>query len=115
MDHTFVDEKSLKSLEDYAVLLTAGIMTLQTLHNLQVKCLSLGIMPEDMSERATSIIWSLRAMMKHYETQLNSALELIGDDFDHKATILQLKEKELIRARAMMRKPKKDTLQEKLE
>jgi len=108
VDHTYLDEKSLKNLEDYTVLLGSAILTLQTLHNLQVKSLEIGIMPEDMSERATSIIWSLRALMKHYDTQLNSALELIGDDFDHESVISRLKEKELVRARAMTRKPKKE-------
>lgn len=106
MEHTFVDEKSLKSLEDYAVIACSAVLTLTTLQNFQVRAIEIGIMPEDMNERANTMIWDLRRLIKQYQDQANSALEIIGDGFDHGAVIDRLKKKELVRARAMTRTPK---------
>lgn len=106
MDHTFVDEKSLKSLEDLAVVLTGNMISLQTLHNMQVRAIEIGIMKEDMNERANTIAWDLRRLMKLYQNQLESVLELLPEDFNAKATIEKLQAKELTRARVMLKKPK---------
>lgn len=106
MDHTFVDEKSLKSLEDYAVFLTSGIITLMTLQNIQVHAIKIGIMKEDMNERANTIIWDVRRQIKLYETQLNEVLELLPEDFTAESVIERLKVKQLQKARAMTKKTK---------
>jgi len=105
-NHTLVDLNSLKNLEDYAVLLASGFLSIETLHNFQVRAIEIGIMPEDMNERANAMIWDLRRLMKHYENQLGAALELIGGDFDHEAIINKMKERELKAARIMTRKSK---------
>lgn len=101
MDHTFVDEKSLKSLEDYAVIACSAVLTLTTLQNFQVRAIEIGIMPEDMNERANTMIWDLRRLIRQYQDQANSALELVGDGFNHEAVIETMKKKELTRARAI--------------
>ncbi len=106
MDHTFVDEKSLKNLEDYAVFLSSALLSLITLQNLQVRALEIGIMKEDQAERANTIIWDLRRLMKLYSIQTESILELLPDDFNAVAIIEKLKAKELTKARSMTRKPK---------
>lgn len=108
MDHTLIDDRSLKTLEDYAVLLAGAMITLRTLHNFEVKAVNIGIMPEDMIEKANTIAWDLRRLIKQYEIQTASALELIGDGFDYETVIARLREKEMVRARAMTKKPKKD-------
>jgi hypothetical protein len=106
MDHTFVDEKSLKSLEDYAVFLTSGMLTLMTLQNIQVRALEIGIMPEDMSERANTMVWDVRRQIKMYKEQLESTLELLPEDFRAGPILEKLKLKELTKARSLIRKPK---------
>lgn len=106
MDHTFVDENSLKSLEDYAVLLTSGMISLMTLQNIEVKALKIGIMKEDQAERSNTMVWELRRLMKLYQNQLESVLELLPDDFNGKAVIDKLKDQELTKARSMTRKQK---------
>jgi hypothetical protein len=106
MDHTFVDEKSLKNLEDYAVFLSSALLSLITLQNLQVRAIEIGIMKEDQAERANTIIWDLRRLMKLYSIQTESILELLPDDFNAIAIIEKLKAKELTKARSMTRKPK---------
>lgn len=106
MDHTFVDEKSLKSLEDLAVFLTSGMLSMITLQNIQVRALEIGIMKEDQAERANTIIWDLRRLIKLYQTQTESILEMLPDDFNAVAIIEKLKAKELTKARSMTRKPR---------
>ncbi len=106
MNHTFIDEKSLKNLEDYAVFLTSGILTLNTLHNLQVRGIEIGILSEDMAERSNTILWDLRRLMKHYQNQLESVLECLPDTFNAASIIETMKQKELVRARAMTKKPR---------
>ena len=87
MDHTSLDVSKLNSLEDYAVLLVTGLMTLTTLQNLQVRAIELGIMKEDMNERANTIIWDLRRLAKHYQNQSEATLELVGSDINVQAII----------------------------
>lgn len=106
MDHTYVDEKSLKSLEDCAIFLTSGMLTLKTLQNHQVRAIEIGIMKEDMNERANTIIWDLRRLLKLYQDQLEATLELLPDDFNGQAILEKLKAVELTRARAMTKKQK---------
>lgn len=93
MGHTLVDVKSLKSLEDLAIQLTSAIYSLMTLHNYQVRAIEIGIMQEDMNERANTIAWDLKRLMKHYQIQLDATLELLPPEFDPKKHI-----KKMIRA-----------------
>lgn len=113
MDHTYVDEKSLKSLEDLAVLLTSALISLQTLHNTQVRAIEIGIMKEDMNERANTIAWDLRRLLNLYKQQLEEVLDLLPDDFNAAATIQKLQAAEMKKAKVMTRKPteKKDDAQ----
>lgn len=106
MDLTYVDEKNLKTLEDYAIALVTGILTLNTLQNMQVKAIEIGIMKEDMAERANTIIWDLRRLMKLFQNQTEAALELLPDDFNANTIIEGLKQRELTKARQMTRKPR---------
>lgn len=106
MDHTLADEKSLKSLEDLAIYLTTGMLSLMTLQNIQVKALEIGIMKEDQAERANTIIWDIRRLLKLFTDQTESVLELLPDDFNHAAIIEKLKQRELTKARSMTRKPR---------
>ncbi len=87
MDHTLVDVKSLKSLEDLSVFLSTGFLSLNTLHNVQIRSVEIGIMKEDMNERANTIAWDLRRLMKLYEQQLHDVLELLPNGVDVEKTI----------------------------
>ncbi|MFI0477754.1 MAG: hypothetical protein ACH349_01325 [Candidatus Rhabdochlamydia sp.] len=78
-----------------------------TLQNIQVRALDIGIMKEDQAERANTIIWDLRRLMKLYKDQTESILEMIPDDFDYVAIIEKLKQGELKKARSMTKKVKK--------
>lgn len=107
MDLTYVDAKNLKSLEHYAVALVMGILTLNTLETYHIRAEDLGILEEDMSCRANTIIWDLRRNMKLYHDQLKSVLELLPEDFTPDSIIESLKQQELTKARQMTRKSKK--------
>ena len=109
MDHTFVDANSMKSLEDYAIFLISGILSLKTLHNLQVRAIEIGILKEDMAERANTALWDLRRLMQIYQEQVNTVLELLPEDFNGQAIIAKLQETEMKKARSMTRKKRDST------
>lgn len=104
LDHTFVEPENLKTLEEYAVYLTSGMLTLMTLQNMQVHAIKIGILPEDLAERANTIVWDVRRQLGLYQTQLEAVLELIPDGFDHQAILDRLKASELKKARSMTRR-----------
>lgn len=82
MDHTIVDVKSLKNLEDLKDCLLKSIGSLVTLHEFQVRAVEIGIMKEDMNERANTIAWDLRRLIKLYREQLYNVLELLPDSVE---------------------------------
>lgn len=87
MDHTIVDVKSLKSLEDLKDCLLKSIGSLVTLHEFQVRAVEIGIMKEDMNERANTIAWDLRRLIKLYKEQLYEVLELLPDSTEVDETL----------------------------
>lgn len=106
MDHTFVDGKSLKSLEELVVFLGGTRLSIKTLIILQIRSIKAGIMPEDMNERACHILGALQEVLRLVEQQIDANLDLLPDDFKAEPVIEKLKKKELTRARSMLRKPK---------
>lgn len=107
MDLTYVDEKKLRTLEDYAVFLGTAMISLTTLQNYDIRAIEIGILPEDMNVRANTIIWDLRRLITLYRMQLEHALDLVPDDFNASAIIEKLKKTELTKARSMIRKERK--------
>lgn len=106
MDHTYADEKSLKSLEDLAVYLGAGRLSLKTLLIAQIQSIKIGIMPDDMNQRASNLVNQLQHLCKLYEDQLQDTLELLPEDFNAVPVIERLKRDELKIARSMTRNPR---------
>ena len=106
MDHTYVDEKSLKTLEDYVVFLVSGMLTIKTLQNVQVRAIELGILKEDLGDMANAIAWDLRKLIKLYKDHTEAVLELIPGEFTAESIIEILKKRELTKARSMTRKQK---------
>ncbi len=104
MDLTYVDEKKLRTLEDYAVFLGTAMISLTTLQNYDVRAIEIGILPEDMNVRANTIIWDLRRLITMYRLQLEHALDLVPDNFNASEIIEKLKKTELTKARSMIRK-----------
>ena len=100
MDHTPVDVKRLNTLEDLAVHLSTAIYSLMTLHNFQVKSVEIGLMKEDMNERANTIVWDLHRAMKQYRDQLEATLELLPDDFNPNEAIKNLQKEKVKKPRA---------------
>ncbi len=93
MKLTSVDVKKIKTLEDLAVSLTSALLSLMTLQNEQVRALELGIMKEDMNERANTMIWDIRRLINHYKIQLEAVLELLPDDFNAVEVIKKMQRK----------------------
>ncbi len=106
MDHTLVDVKSLKNLEQLVVHLAEAKASLTTLYNFQVRSLEIGIMKEDMNERSNSILWDITRIIKRYEEQMSAVFELLPSDFDSKEVINTLIEKHNKKARQLIKKYK---------
>jgi hypothetical protein len=90
LESFYLEGKQLKNLDDLAVYLATGFLSLNTLHNNQVRAIQIGIMPEDLNERANTIAYDIRRLMKLYETQLGEVLNLLPDDFSAQDTIKNL-------------------------
>lgn len=73
---------------------------------MQVRAIEIGILPEDLNERANTIIWDIRRLIKLNQDQVEAVLELLPDDFNANAIVEQLKKRELTKARSMTRKPR---------
>ncbi len=106
METTFIDEKSVKSLEDYATLLTTQLISLITLQKMNIHALEIGILKDDQSERVNTMIWDMNRLLKSTRDQLESCLELLPDDFNASSTLEKLKNASLKKARSMTRKAK---------
>ena len=105
MEVTFVDAKKLKSLEDYAVSLVSGMLSIKTLEEFHTRAIEIGILSEDLNCRGNTIIWDMRRMLKLYQDQLESVLELLPDDFNTDKILEMLKQQTLTKARSITRKP----------
>lgn len=106
MDHTFIGEKQLKTLEDYALFMGSALVSLMTLHNMQIRAIEAGIMPEDLNEKSNVIIWDLRRQLKMHREHLASVLQLLPDDFSVETVLNKLKDQEKKRAKSLLKKPK---------
>ncbi len=106
MDHTYVDAKKVKSLEDYAMSLVSGMLSLKTLQSFHIRAIEIGILTEDMACRANTIIWDISRDMRLYKDQLETVLELLPPTFNEENLIDNLKKIELTKARSMTRKPR---------
>lgn len=106
MDHTYVDEKSLKNLEDYAICLGSSILTLITLQNLQMQAIKLGIMKEQEEKMAEALIWNLRKAIDMFKDQMIDICGSLPDTFNAEEVINTLKQRELTKARSFIRKKK---------
>lgn len=106
MEVTFVDAKKLKTLEDYSVALISGMLSLRTLEEYHKRAVDIGILTEDLSCRANTIIWDIRRMLKLYKDQVESVLELLPDEFNATMIIENLKKQHITKARSLTRKVK---------
>lgn len=104
MEVTFVDVKTMKTLEDYAISLVSGMLSIKTLEAFHTKAIEIGILPEDLNCRGNTIVWDMRRMLKLYQNQLGSVLEILPDDFNIEKIIEILKQQHITKARAITRK-----------
>lgn len=106
MDLTHVDAKNMKSLEDYAVCLVMGLLSLKTLETYQARVMQLGILKEDQECRTNTILWDLHRMMKMYQDQADSVLELLPDDINPQTIIQSMQAKAVAKAKQTIKEAK---------
>ena len=108
MDHTYVDAKNLKSLEDLICNLISEIATLRTLRATQVRAVEIGIMKEDQMTNANTIVWHLDSLIKLYFQQVESVAEVLPPQFSVKEVTNRLIQAHIRKAKAISRKPKEE-------
>ena len=106
MDHTYVDAKNLKNLEDLMGNLVSEIATLRTLRATQVRAVKIGIMKEDQMEMANTIVWHIDALIKHYFQQADSISEILPKEFSIEEVTKRLIIAHLKKAKSLSRKIK---------
>lgn len=106
MQYSYVDVDKMASLEDYAVSLVMGMMSIKTLMAYHAKGQSLGILTDDQIVRGNTILWDLSKILKSSIEQADSVLERVAGDITIGSIIEDLQKKEKTRARAMLRKVK---------
>lgn len=88
----YLEPKKLKTLEEYAISLALGMISLKTLENYHIAAVQNGILPEDMSCRCNTMVLDLRRMIKQYQDQLETCLELLPEDFNIQTQIKKTEE-----------------------
>lgn len=104
MDHTYVDAKNLKTLEELMINLVSEIATLRTLRATQVRAVEKGLLNEDQTEMANTIAWYIDDLIKRYAKQADSISEFLPPEFSVDEISERLYAAHLKKARALARK-----------
>lgn len=108
MEMSYVDPGAIETLEHYAVALTLGLMSMQTLAQFHVSAVDKGILADDMIQRTKVILWDIMRTGEQYKDQLRAVLELLPEDFNAESVMEEFKRKEIERAKHLTRKAKKN-------
>jgi len=106
VDHTYVDAKNIKSLEDLMLNLVSEIATLKTLEATQLRALEIGIMKEDQMQLSSNMIDHLHKLIRLYFYQAESVASLLPSEFSVEEISKKLREAHLRKARQLTRKKK---------
>lgn len=104
MEYRYVDTDKMESLEDYAMSIVMGMITIKTVMAQHAKAQSIGILTEDQIVRGNTIMWDLTRILKASIEQADSVLELIPGDISIEHLIEKLTAQEKTRARGLLRK-----------
>lgn len=104
MDHTNVDVKSLRTLEELQFYLGTTLVSIRTMVALQAQAISAGIMPEDMNVRAADIIQQLKVCFQKIQEQALENADLLPPDYNPEKIAKKLKKQEVELARAFLKK-----------
>lgn len=107
MELSYVDADKIKSLEDYVVALSLGLLSLQTLKGFHASAIEKGILADDMIIRAKIITFDLLRAIDQYKALLEAILEVVPDAFNADTILERLKTQEIQKARQLTRKEKK--------
>lgn len=104
MEYRYVNPGKVVSLEDYAMTLVIGLISLQTLTKFHEQAIKQGILKEDQECRGNTILWDFHRLMRLYKDQFDSVAELLPPDFSFPSLIEKLQKQELTQARKVLKK-----------
>lgn len=95
MHLNLLDPDKMKTLDEYVVMLVAGIMTLNTLKQFHIKAVSLGIFKPEHETMANTLVWDLNRLCHLYMEQAENLLQLLPDGFSVAEVMKQLSANEI--------------------
>lgn len=90
MDLTKFKPHSPKTLDEACVLIATAMLSISTLHNIQVQLVESGLLPEDIIERCNVIAYDLKRLLALHQKQIDSMLDLLPQHFDPKDALNKL-------------------------
>lgn len=106
MEFKHFSPEEMESLDQYAIALVLGMISLKSLVGFHQKALDLGILKEDQECRLNTIIWDIGRLNRLYLMQAESVLELLPDKINVDTILEALKAKELPKKRKKREKIK---------
>lgn len=93
MDLTKIDFHSLKTLDQACLMIATTMLSIKTLHNIQIQLIESGLLPEDMVERCNVIAYDFKRLLALHQKQMDSILDLIPDGFNPVDAVKEIMEK----------------------
>lgn len=75
MKVNLVDSGKIATLEEYGASLLSGMVSLKTLAAFHHSAFNKGLLDEDESESAKTILWEIERLLSLYKTQVNHILD----------------------------------------
>lgn len=75
MDISTLDAESMKTIEEYALLLLVGLASVSSLERYQERALQLGFLEKDEEEYAQCILYDLKRIKNAFTFQMENILE----------------------------------------
>lgn len=87
--------EEMETLEQYAIALVLGMISLKSLIGFHQKALNLGILKEDQECRLNTIVWDIGRLNRLYMEQADSVFEMLPSEINIDTILKALKAKEL--------------------
>lgn len=99
MEFKHFSPEEMETLDQYAIALVLGMVSLKSLTGFHQKALDLGVLKEDEECRLNTIVWDIGRLNRLYLMQAESLLERLPDTLNIDSILTSLKAKELPRKR----------------
>ena len=90
MNNTYINSDNITSLDDYAVMLAVGLLSIASLKQVHVHCVKIGILNTEMTDRVHTMMFDLQRLIDSYTQQSDAVLALLPAGVNLADTITRL-------------------------